>query len=99
MPQNTQTIRIKVPNQEFESILLVVGPGTTLRHVIQEVSSQLEGAPNHFIVYESKHRSTIRALPFDDNTEPVYFMRDWLMYEILNTGAKEFEYIYTDLIQ
>lgn len=93
------TIRIRVPNQEFESILLVVGPETTLRHVISELNSQLYGDSTNYSKREPLIRASIRALPFGENTEPVLFMRDWTMYQIISTGAKEFEYFHTDLIQ
>lgn len=93
------TIRVRVPNQEFESILLVVGPETTLRHVISEINSQLYGDCTLYTKREPQVRASIRALPFGENTEPVLFMRDWTMYQIISTGAKEFEYFHTDLIQ
>ena len=88
--QTTTTIRIRVPDQEFSSILLVVSADTTLLQVLNEVKDQLWQRSYRPSCLRIFRKDTLESMPF-------LFMRHWTVRQALEHGAEEFEIFFTDL--
>ncbi len=94
MTQNTVFfIRIKVPDQEFDSIRLAVDPATTIRQVKTEVLEQLYPVKAHH-----KARALI-AIGTGPHEGPLFVMSNWTIAQALQSGIQEFELIRTDMLQ
>lgn len=87
-------INVKVPDQEFESIKLAVDHTTTIKQVKTEVLEQL-------YPIKSCHKArALVALGFSENKEPLFFMNNWTVSSVIQSGiVKEFELIRTDMFQ
>ena len=91
----TTTISIKVPDQEFDYIRLVVDSTTTIKEIKKEVMDQLfETSPKW-----TKRRMAFRSRPRERDETPCHFMQQWTIDEVMKVGFTEFELVYTDLMQ
>lgn len=91
----TFTIRIRVPDQDFDAIRLVVDASTTFKEVKKEVVEQLyETTPRYM-----KRRTMLRACPTPDSPQDKLFMSHWTAQRVLALHSGDFELVYTDLIQ
>ena len=88
--QTTATIRIRVPDQEFSAILLVVSADTTLLQVLNEVKDQLCQRTYRPACLRVYRKDTLESTPF-------LFMRHCTVRQALEHGAEEFEMFFTDL--
>ena len=93
--KTTTTIRIKVPDQEFSAILLVVSSTTTLNEVHHEIRSQL-GLDCSRSAMEYR-KTCLRAQCIDTRPDPIHFFMNWSVKLALDNGAGDFELIYTDV--
>lgn len=89
----TQTIRIKVPDQGFAGILLVVDSQHTMEQIRREVLEQLN------IKHQTRNSMALAAVPFNGYSEPVFFPSSWTIEKVLMHGAIEFEIMITDMFQ
>lgn len=90
MQETTTTIRVKVPEQEFDSILLTVSLTTTMKNIRKEIIDQL---------YLGRHTGqfAIWAPKTHSHLEPTMFPNDWTIQTVLAHGASEFELVRTDM--
>lgn len=97
----TTTIRIKVPNQDFSAILLVVSGETTLKQVHAEVRCQLGLDPDYHpgrgYPKPERRKTCLRAQCMDTKPDPIHFMMDWTIERALENGAGDFELVFTDM--
>lgn len=94
----TTTIRIKVYDQDFDSVLLVVTGETTLKQVHEELRAQLGHDPDAKQKYYSpitKRKTCLRGI--DSLNRAIHFMRSWTVQQAMDFGATSFELAYTDL--
>lgn len=95
----TTTIRIKVHDQDFDSVLLVVTGETTLKQVHEELRAQLGHDPAAKQKYYSpvtKRKTCLRGI--DSLTDQaIHFMMSWTVQQAMDFGATSFELAYTDL--
>lgn len=98
----TTTICIRVPNQEFGSIRLVVSGNTTLKQVHEEVREQLAYSRKSTAYYKNHHPeqrlTCLRAHNSTTGTDWVHFMMNWTVEQVLDHGVKDFELVFLDLI-
>ena len=90
---DTFSILIKVPDQEFDYIRLIVDHTTTIRQVKYEVIDQLY--PGRCT---DKGRA-IKGIGIADLTEPMLLIQNWTVTRALQSGIREFELIRTDMFQ
>lgn len=94
----TTTIRIKVYDQDFDSVLLVVTGETTLKQVHEELRAQLGHNPDAKQKYYSaitKRKTCLRGIDAANRT--IHFMMSWTVQQAMDYGAISFELAYTDL--
>jgi hypothetical protein len=89
----TTTIRIKVPDQEFSAILLLVELTDVMRHIRSEITDQLN------IKYPDRQAYALVSALEDGQSEPTFFPMNWTLENVLDKGVKEFELIRVDMLQ
>ena len=90
------TIRIKVPDHSFSSILLLVSPNTTVKQIKAEVLDQLYDMPKKgngtFYTQSKKYRHYLVARNKHDDAVTV-FMNGWTVGQIFEAGTLDLELI------